>query len=93
MEQFLMGVIAMGSWVAGLFFLRFWRKTADRLFLIFSAAFILLGLTRLGLALTDTSSESHTYLYWLRLAVFVLIIVAIVDKNRPSRNGRAESQA
>ena len=85
MELFLMGVIAMGSWVAATFFLRFWRETGDRLFLIFSAAFFLLGLTRLGLALTLSSSETHTYLYWARFAAFLLIIVAIVDKNRPRK--------
>jgi len=85
MEQFLMGAIAMGSWVAALFFLRFWWETRDRLFAIFTAAFCLLGLTRLGLALTQSGEERHTYLYWLRLIAFALIIFAIVDKNRPRK--------
>lgn len=86
MEQFLMGVIATGCWVAGVFFLRFWRRTGDRLFLIFSASFILLGLTRLGLAMTAGGSESHSYFYWARLAAFLLIVGAIIDKNRPSQS-------
>ncbi|MGH3995692.1 MAG: DUF5985 family protein, partial [Pseudonocardiaceae bacterium] len=41
------GAILMGYAVAGLFFLRFWQQTRDRLFLIFGIAFIILGLQRL----------------------------------------------
>ena len=82
MQQFLTGASAMACWVAMLFFLRFWRESGDRLFVMFSVAFLLLGLTRLGLAVSFEPSEEHTYLYWVRLAAFVLILVAIVDKNR-----------
>jgi hypothetical protein len=82
MEEFLMGAIAMASVVAGLFFLRFWRDTGDRLFLIFAAAFLLLATTRLGLALSQVQEEGHTHWYWVRLIAFVLIVLAIVDKNR-----------
>jgi hypothetical protein len=82
LEVLLMGAIAMASAVAALFFLRFWRDTGDRLFAIFSAAFILLGITRIGLAMSQTHSEGQTYWYWVRLAAFLLILIAIVDKNR-----------
>lgn len=82
MEDLLMGAIAMASAVAGLFFLRFWRETKDRLFLIFAIAFWLLGTTRLGLALSPVHAEGQTFWYWVRLAAFVLILVAIADKNR-----------
>jgi hypothetical protein len=88
-EHFLMGAIAMASFVAGLFFLRFWRDTRDRLFVIFAMAFWLLGLTRLLLAWTAAESETHNYLYWLRFAAFALILFAVVDKNRP----RAKAEA
>jgi hypothetical protein len=81
-QEFLMGATAMASWTAMLFFLRFWRESRDRLFAMFSAAFLLLGLTRIGLALAHDPSEGETYLYWLRLAAYLLILVAIVDKNR-----------
>jgi hypothetical protein len=83
MVDFLMGAIAMASFAAGLFFLRFWRDTHDRLFLIFAMAFFLLGFTRIALALTNSDMEERTYVYWVRLAAFVLILVAIIDKNRP----------
>jgi Family of unknown function (DUF5985) len=82
MEEFLMGAIAMASAVAALFFLRFWRDTGDRLFGIFAASFLLLGITRIGLALSRTQLEGQTHWYWVRLAAFLLILIAIVDKNR-----------
>jgi hypothetical protein len=82
LEQFLMGAIAMASSVAGLFFLRFWRDTGDRLFLIFGASFFLLAATRIGLALSRVHEEGQTHWYWVRLVAFVLILLAIVDKNR-----------
>jgi hypothetical protein len=76
------GAIVMGYAVAGLFFLRFWRQTRDRLFLIFAIAFWLLGAQRLALVLTAQLIESHTWLYLVRLFAFLLILLAIVDKNR-----------
>lgn len=79
--QLIAGTIVMGYAVAGLFFLRFWRQTRDRLFLIFAISFWLLGAQRLALALTAQMVEAHTGLYLVRLFAFLLILVAIVDKN------------
>jgi hypothetical protein len=81
-EEFLMGAIAMGSAAVALFFLRFWRQTGDRLFGMFALAFLLLGITRAGLAFSPQEIEGQTHWYWMRLAAFLLILVAIVDKNR-----------
>jgi hypothetical protein len=85
MVEFLSGVIFAGGFVAALFFLRFWRETGDRLFAIFALAFAIFALSRLGLAALDESNEARTWVYLLRLVTFVLIIVAVVDKNRPRR--------
>ena len=82
MEHMIMGAIAMASAIAALFFLRFWRDTGDRLFAMFALAFLLLGITRMGLALSPQELEGHTHWYWVRLVAFLLILVAIVDKNR-----------
>ena len=89
MEPLIMGAIAMASTVVALFFLRFWRDTGDRLFVIFSMSFLLLGITRLGLAWSQLYAaaqheikEGDSPWYWVRLAAFLLILVAIVDKNR-----------
>ncbi len=82
MTEFLSGAAAFGMWTAGLFFLRFWRKTKDRLFGFFAAAFWLMGVERVILAIWQQSSDSTPYVYVLRLLAYVLIIMAIMDKNR-----------
>jgi hypothetical protein len=82
MEEFIMGAIAMGSAIAALYFLRFWLDTGDRLFVMFAAAFALLGITRLGLVLSRDTIEGETHWYWVRLMAFLLILIAIIDKNR-----------
>jgi hypothetical protein len=88
MVEFLSGVIFAGSLTAALFFLRFWRQTADRLFAIFAVAFALFAVSRLALVILDETNEARAWVYLLRLATFVLIIAAILDKNRP--RARAE---
>jgi membrane-associated PAP2 superfamily phosphatase len=80
--EFLGGLTAMGFAVAGLFFLRFWTRTRDRLFALFALAFWLLALNQGLLAALREAREEHTWIYLLRLAAFVLIIFAIVSKNR-----------
>jgi hypothetical protein len=82
MEQFIMGTIAMASIAVAMFFLRFWRDTRDRLFALFAVTFALLGVTRFGLAMSGDPSEGNTSWYWVRLAAFIIILVAIADKNR-----------
>jgi hypothetical protein len=76
------GAIAMGYAIAGLFFLRFWRETGDRLFVTFTVAFWLLGAQRLALVINAQTDENHTALYLVRLFAFLLIFAAILDKNR-----------
>ena len=85
---FMLGGLVMGCFVAGLFFLRFWRKTRDRLFAIFAIAFWLLGVNWLALAFTQ-QDEVKTIYYAVRLLAFVLILYAIIDKNRASRRRSA----
>jgi hypothetical protein len=79
---FLHGLIAMGLWVAGLFFLRFWRDTRDRLFAILAAAFWTLATNFIALGLLQPDDETRHYAYVVRLAAFLLIIGGVVDKNR-----------
>lgn len=79
---FVSGAIVMGYLTAGLFFLRFWKETRDRLFATFGAAFLLLTIQRALLTFLDADDGSNLLLYGLRLLAFLLIIWAIVDKNR-----------
>jgi hypothetical protein len=72
-----------GYAIAGLFFLQFWRASSDRLFLFFSIAFWLLGVQRLGLAVASPQAPGDTvWIPLLRLLAFLLILAAIIDKNR-----------
>lgn len=84
LNQFLSGAITMGYVVAGLFFLRFWRQSHDRLFGFFALAFFILGGQRAALALSTQTNENTLGLYIVRLLAFVIILVAILDKNRSS---------
>lgn len=82
LNYFLQGAAAMACVVAGMFFLRYWRETLDRFFLFFVAAFWAFALNWAGLAVVQPSVESTHWFYLLRLLAFLLIIAAIVDKNR-----------
>lgn len=84
MTDFLNGATAMGCMVAALFFFRFYRQSADRLFLFFGLGFTMFGANRLVLGLIDENHEATNYVYLSRLLAFVLILYAIVDKNRSS---------
>ena len=80
-NHFLLGGIVAMCIVAGLKFLLFWRRTHDRLFLIFAIAFWTLGANWLGLAILN-QDEVRTALYVVRLLAFLLILWGIIDKNR-----------
>jgi uncharacterized membrane protein HdeD (DUF308 family) len=82
MDQLLSGAIAMGFCLAALFFFRFWRDTRDRLFALFGMAFLMMAANRIVIALSDHPSSGEEQ-YWVRFAAFVLILAAILDKNRP----------
>lgn len=79
---FLAGAVTMGFAIASLFFLRFWRRTGDRLFMTFALAFFLLGLSQALVVLAQIPVEDRSPLFLLRLAAFAIIILAVVNKSR-----------
>lgn len=82
MHTLLLGAVAMASFVAALFFYGFWRKTRDRFFLMFAAAFLVDAVNRAALgAMSQVSEEQEPLFYLVRLVTFGLIIAAVVDKN------------
>jgi hypothetical protein len=82
---FLSGVIAMSQVVAALFFLKFWRRTGDHLFAIFSAAFLLMALNQGLFAAADLSDAEDGWIYVIRLAAFLVIIGGILWTNLRNR--------
>ena len=83
---FLSGAVTMGYAVASLFFLRFWKRTSDGLFLAFAIAFLLMVINSLLVAMANVPLENRAYLYLLRLAAFTIIIGAVIQKTRSRRS-------
>ncbi|KQT07614.1 DUF5985 family protein [Ramlibacter sp. Leaf400] len=81
MNQMLMGGIVVASFVAGLFFFRFWRSTRDTFFLYFALSFWIEAANRIALGLT-VASELEPVFYLVRVIAYGLIVVAILQKNR-----------
>jgi uncharacterized membrane protein YoaK (UPF0700 family) len=82
--DFLSGAVSFGFLICGLFFLRFWRRTRDELFIAFALAFALLGIVQATLALANIPTEERAPIYLFRLLAFVIILFAIFRKNRAS---------
>lgn len=70
--------------VASLFFTRFWQRTHDRLFAGFAISFALLAIERAALLATWEADETKTWVYLIRMFAFLVLIFAVVDKNRAS---------
>ena len=81
-QEFLAGAACISHLIIAMFFLRFWQKTRDRLFLFFAGSFLIMMVERLIRAATFTENDAAPYVYSIRLAAFVVIIIGIVDKNR-----------
>ena len=82
MVVFLNGVVACAAAVAALMFGRFWQDTADRLFLWFALAFSMFAINYAAIGIVQPPEEARHWFYLIRLIGFVLILVAVVDKNR-----------
>ena len=95
--DFVSGATMAAALVIAVIFFRYWRQTRDRLFLGFALGFAVFAVSRLILAFLDEDDEGRVFVYGLRLVAFLLILAAIVDKNRagrappvPEQNGRPE---
>ena len=82
MSEFVSGLLTMGFLTAALFFLKFWARTRDLLFVAFAIAFALFAAEQALLAVAQVAREERTWFYLLRLAGFLLIIAGVVVKNR-----------
>ena len=82
LRLFAEGMLAAGYALAAIFFLRFWRDSGDRLFAFFASAFALLMVQRAVVVLVRGVSDGTPWIYLLRLLAYVLILIAIYEKNR-----------
>jgi hypothetical protein len=82
MNALILGAVAMASFTAGMFFIRFWVQTRDRLFLAFAVAFGIDASTRVALATAVIAgAENEPLIYIGRLISFLVILAGIADKN------------
>ncbi len=80
--DFIGGATMTAALVVALLFFRYWRQTHDRLFLMFAGGFVVFAVSRLILAFLEEDDEGRIFVYALRLLPFLLILAAIIDKNR-----------
>jgi len=76
------GLLSCGFAVAALLFFKSYTETRDRLFMQFGSAFALMSVERLLIPLDVVRVDDRPWIYLLRLLAFIVIIYAIVDKNR-----------
>ena len=93
MIDFLAGAVTLGFVASAAFFIRFWRKKADRQFLACGIAFVLFALNQLLSHALTVVIEPTSLIYILRILGFVIIIVAIVDKNVQKPLSRTQRRA
>ena len=79
---FLLGIIVTASFTAAAYFFKFWRQTRDTLFLAFASAFFIEGVNRIGFLFAERPNEAGATIYVVRLVAFLLILGAIIRKNR-----------
>lgn len=79
--SFLFGAVTAAYFASGLFFLRFWWRSRDGLFLAFATAFWLLALNSALVVLLAEPEDGRVWFYLLRIAAFLLIALAIMRKN------------
>jgi hypothetical protein len=84
--SFSSGIICAGYLACGLFFLRFWSRSRDFLFLAFAAAFWLLALNVVVVVLLPEPDETRSWFYLIRVVAYSLIVVAIIRKNASTRD-------
>ncbi|SEM48339.1 hypothetical protein SAMN05444354_117115 [Stigmatella aurantiaca] len=85
LKTLLNGALVMACLACALFFVRFWRESRDRLFALFALSFTVMSLNWFALSLLPVDDERRSYVYVIRLVSFLLILFAIWDKNRASR--------
>ena len=80
MIDFLSGAVAMGYAMVGLFFLRIWGRSADRLHLALALAFDLLAINQ-AITTWIGDDERVVYAYVLRVIAFTMILMTLFGRS------------
>jgi uncharacterized membrane protein HdeD (DUF308 family) len=83
-DGFSLGFLATASFVVAMFFLRFWVRTRDFLFLAFAIAFAFEAISRTAMVFMN-HPDSSSWIYIVRLCTYLLLMGAILRKNRRAR--------
>ena len=78
---YLSGLVTMGYLACGLFFVKFWWRSRDLLFLAFAVAFWFMAADAALLAALPPQDQRRVLVYLLRIPAYLLIVLAIVRKN------------
>ena len=81
LDTFLLGFIVASSFVAVLFFLRFWRQTRDSLFLAFALFFGVQSFSHSAVMGFEHPYLGAWWLFVLRLISVLCVLGAILWKN------------
>ena len=87
---FLSGINMATFSASGLLFLKYYVASRDRFYLLFCLACWMLAIERVVLmffldvfnGVRTSSVESHSLIYLIRSAAFLLIVAAIISKNK-----------
>ncbi len=80
-DAFLLGFASACSFIAALFFLRFWKSTRDRLFLAFSLFFVIQGIGNAALLGVEHPNEGGLWNTLIRFLAIIGLLGAILWKN------------
>ncbi len=80
LNPFLYGTLTALSFVAGLFFVRYWTLTRDRFFVFLVITFW--ALAAHWASISGGTDEQSVSSYLPRLGAFLVLLIGIADKNR-----------
>lgn len=81
LDAFLLGFIVATSFVALLFFLRFWKSTRDPLFLAFGIFFAVQSVSQSAVLSLSHPNQGAIWIFVLRLLSVLGVLAAILWKN------------
>lgn len=83
LESFLSGAIALAAIITAMLFWECRTRTRERLFGFFAVAFVLMGIEHI--CNQFVSADPASIFYLVRLFAFLLILYAVLDKNRSEK--------